>query len=239
MRRSRRVAASVYTAAALLSIGLAGWPASGGLAADSSLIHGIVSPPEPQAPRAAAGSPAPATPAAPGAASAPATAAARASAVPADVANAQGFAFYPGTWHVKNKKLKVRLKGSQEWITSEATDVVRPVLDGVGVVAEYNEPSAGAGYKGMSFYLFDPAARQWSLFWADGRSGRMDPPLKGAFTNGRGEFFGDDQHEGQPIKVRFIWRSTSPTTAHWEQAFSTDQGKTWETNWLMELTRVK
>jgi hypothetical protein len=30
----------------------------------------------------------------------------------------------------------------------------------------------------------------------------------------------------------------TPNSAQWEQAFSEDGGKTWETNWIMELERV-
>jgi hypothetical protein len=30
----------------------------------------------------------------------------------------------------------------------------------------------------------------------------------------------------------------SDESANWEQAFSTDDGKTWETNWTMDETRI-
>jgi hypothetical protein len=30
----------------------------------------------------------------------------------------------------------------------------------------------------------------------------------------------------------------TPTTCRWEQAFSTDGGATWETNWIAEFTRT-
>lgn len=52
-----------------------------------------------------------------------------------------------------------------------------------------------------------------------------------------GIFFGDDVHEGRPVRVRFIWRSADGT-AQWEQAFSPDGGTTWETNWVMDFTRI-
>jgi hypothetical protein len=59
----------------------------------------------------------------------------------------------------------------------------------------------------------------------------------GRFSGGRGEFYGDDTHEGTPIRVRYIWSDITPTSARWEQAFSVDGEKTWETNWIMEFTR--
>jgi hypothetical protein len=41
------------------------------------------------------------------------------------------------------------------------------------------------------------------------------------------------------IYVRFLWFHESEDTARWEQAFSDDGGKTWETNWIMEKERVR
>jgi hypothetical protein len=59
----------------------------------------------------------------------------------------------------------------------------------------------------------------------------------GRFENGVGIFFADETFRGQPIKVRFLWSRITPTSARWEQAFSPDGGKSWETNWEMDFTR--
>jgi hypothetical protein len=52
-----------------------------------------------------------------------------------------------------------------------------------------------------------------------------------------GEFYGDDTHQGTPVRARFIWSGITREAAHWEQAFSTDGGQTWVTNWYMDSTR--
>jgi hypothetical protein len=39
--------------------------------------------------------------------------------------------------------------------------------------------------------------------------------------------------------VRYLWEVRSPKECHWEQAFSTDEGKTWETNWTIDSTRME
>ena len=49
---------------------------------------------------------------------------------------------------------------------------------------------------------------------------------------------GDDEDAGRPIRIRFIWSKITSSSAQWEQAFSLDGGQTWETNWIMEMTRT-
>jgi len=53
------------------------------------------------------------------------------------------------------------------------------------------------------------------------------------------EFVAEDHHAGVPILCRFRWTVHGPERASWDQAFSTDDGTTWETNWVMEETRVE
>ena len=48
---------------------------------------------------------------------------------------------------------------------------------------------------------------------------------------------GEDVDEGRPVKVVYRWTKAGPNAARWEQAFSYDGGKSWETNWMNELTR--
>jgi hypothetical protein len=74
----------------------------------------------------------------------------------------------------------------------------------------------------------------------DGRDPhRLEPPVVGGFSGGIGTFYGDDVFKGRPIRVRFQWSAITATSCHWEQAFSPDGGKTWETNWIMDIKRVR
>jgi hypothetical protein len=93
------------------------------------------------------------------------------------------------------------------------------------------------GFTGMSFRFFDKATGLWSIYWADSRRGVLDPPVVGSFDGDVGTFEGSDVFEGRPIRVRFIWSRVSSPAPRWEQAFSEDGGKTWETNWVMEASR--
>jgi hypothetical protein len=60
----------------------------------------------------------------------------------------------------------------------------------------------------------------------------------GRFENGVGTFLADETFKGKPIKVRFLWLDITPTSHRWEQAFSEDGGKTWETNWITQFQRA-
>ena len=60
----------------------------------------------------------------------------------------------------------------------------------------------------------------------------------GTFENGVGNFSQViEAPDGEELHVRFTWDKIMAETARWQQAFSFDGGKTWETNWVMEFTR--
>ena len=151
----------------------------------------------------------------------------------------QDFDFLFGSWNVHNRCLRRRLAACDEWDEFEATHVARPLLDGLGNEDEFRTDFCG-GFVGMSFRFFDPRTELWSIYWADSRrSGTLDPPLYGSFAGDRGVFLGEDVFEGKPILVRFVWSGVGTDSPRWEQAFSEDDGDTWETNWVMEFTRAE
>jgi hypothetical protein len=59
-----------------------------------------------------------------------------------------------------------------------------------------------------------------------------------SFEHGVGTFYSDYIADGKPMRVRFIWSHISANSARWEQANSSDEGKTWDTNWTMEFERT-
>lgn len=145
------------------------------------------------------------------------------------------FDFLHGTYRVRNRRLKERLAGCTEWVEFDAVNTAKPILDGLGNQDEFRTEH-WPGFVGMSFRFFDPQTGQWSIYWADNRRGSLEPPVRGAFIDDIGLFEGDDQLNGNPIRVRFVW-TRGRDAARWEQAFSADGGKTWETNWIMEFSR--
>jgi hypothetical protein len=151
---------------------------------------------------------------------------------------ARDFDFWIGRWTVRNRVLRERLAGSDEWDEFDATVEARLILDGLGNEDEFQTDHDG-GFTGMSFRFFDPVRKRWSIYWADSRRpGVLDPPVFGGFAGDVGVFEGPDTHAGRPILMRFTWTGVTTSTPRWEQAFSEDGGETWETNWIMDFTRA-
>ncbi len=85
-----------------------------------------------------------------------------------------------------------------------------------------------------------PTMRIW---WLDGRSPTsIEVPMLGRFEGQGGKrsgvFYADEDFKGRPLRVRFLWLKTQTATPRWEQAFSTDSGGTWKTNWAMDFQRA-
>ncbi|MEO6967689.1 MAG: hypothetical protein ABI132_04425 [Rhodanobacteraceae bacterium] len=149
------------------------------------------------------------------------------------------FDFLFGHWRVRNERLKRRLAGSRDWEVFEARMQCHPVLGGKGNVEEHVCDAFGENrWIGMALRLFDPRTQHWSIHWADNQRVTLEPPVVGVFEQGIGTFHGNDAHEGRPVRVRFIWDCRNAERPRWEQAFSTDQGANWETNWVMDFERL-
>jgi len=150
------------------------------------------------------------------------------------------FDFLVGSWKFHLKRLKQRLVGSTEWVEFDGTTVCRKVLDGRGEVEEMNvvNPEKGIHIQGLALRLYNPQSHQWGIYWANAADGVLEPnPMVGQFSNGRGEFYNQQVYEGKTVYARFIWTDTDTSSPHFEQAFSTDGGKTWETNWITTQTK--
>ena len=143
------------------------------------------------------------------------------------------FAYFEGGWTTVQHKQKTRR--SSEWETFPGNLCMTRHLGGLATVDELYFPTLGRA--GLTLRTFDPARRQWSIYWVSSASGRLDPvPVVGGFAGNRGEFYAEDKVNGVPVKVRYLWTISDKDHARWEQAFSYDN-VTWETNWTADFTR--
>ncbi len=148
------------------------------------------------------------------------------------------YAFFMGSWKIRNRKLKSRFTNSNEWLEFDATEEVIKILNGMGYMGQYHTSFDGKPFEGVGIHLFDPNTKHWNNYWADGSSGIMAAPVVGFFEKNIGTFYGKDMDGNKPVDVRFRWEVTNNDTHTWSQAFSVDAGKSWETNWYMYYSRV-
>jgi hypothetical protein len=146
------------------------------------------------------------------------------------------FDYFVGGWTIQQRRLKARGVGSNEWDEFPGTLCMALYLDGIATVDELYMPKTGRS--GLTLRTFDREKHQWSIYWVNSATGKLDPvPVVGGFTGDRGEFYAADQDDGRPIKVRYLWIKRDHDHARWEQAFSYDN-RTWETNWSADFVRA-
>jgi hypothetical protein len=142
------------------------------------------------------------------------------------------FDFLVGKWRLKHRKLKSRLTNSNTWEEFETVVEDFKILEGMGNMDVGRAIIDGKPWEGRTLRLFDPKTRLWSLYWLSSNAEGMDPPVVGSFENGVGHFFGKDVFNGKNIVVLFRWDARDKDHSKWSQAFSPDNGKTWEWNWF-------
>jgi hypothetical protein len=149
------------------------------------------------------------------------------------------FDFYFGTWKSHLSQLQHPLTGSTTWVEFDGTIVTRKIWDGRANLDEFEAEGPAGHIEGLTLRLYNPQTHQWSLYWANSKAGTLGgPPTVGEFKNGRGEFFCQDTLNDRDILVRYVWSDITPNSAHFEQSYSDDGGKTWEVNWISPMTRM-
>lgn len=156
-----------------------------------------------------------------------------------DAAKPTDFDFLLGEWRVQHKY--VRVSGERrEWVEAHGTCSNRHVLGGWGNTDECVINTSNGTNHGLALRSYDAKTKEWAIWWLDGRypAGPLDPPVKGSFANGVGTFYGELKVNDKVNRMRFIWSQITPTSARWEQALSQDEGKTWDTVWIMSFQRI-
>ncbi len=162
------------------------------------------------------------------------------------------FDFIYGKWRMPNHRLKQRLAGSHEWVDFITCDEGRPLPGGIGDT-DFWKANYWKDFVGVTVRTYAHETGLWRIYWVDNTfsKGVIDKPVVGKFDGNVGIFGGPDTFDGKPIVVRFTWSinpqqaqtewekrlnpSGARVIAKWEQAFSTDGGETWETNWYSEF----
>jgi hypothetical protein len=159
---------------------------------------------------------------------------------PSKTSSPRDFDFLTGNWTMENKKLKSRLTNNAEWMEFISTsENLGTILNGIGNMDFYRATFDGKPFEGLTVRLFNPQTKLWSLYWVASDVGVMDPPVVGSFEGNVGLFYCKDVYKGTPVLVVFRWDKTDPENPVWSQAFSADNGKSWEWNYSNVSHRVK
>ena len=153
------------------------------------------------------------------------------------------FDFLVGKWKMHNRRLNKRFENCKDWTEFESSDENSKILSGTADMDTYSTTEMpgqeGKLFEGVTLRLFNPKTRLWSLYWVASNDGVLDPPVVGSFENNVGHFFGKDTFNGKKIIFVFRWDARDKEHPVWSQAFSADNGKTWEWNWYNVSERVK
>jgi hypothetical protein len=149
------------------------------------------------------------------------------------------FDFNIGTWHTHIQRQTKALSDSSEFIVMEGTVTVRKVWDGRAQLEEIEGNGPNGHWEGMTLFLYNPQAHQWSQTFASSKNGVLQPPTVGSFKDGRGELYTQDTFNGRTILIRGTWSDIKPDSHHYQEDYSADGGRSWEPVFIADLTRVR
>ena len=143
-----------------------------------------------------------------------------------------------GTWKTHQKRLLHPLTGSSTWVEYHGTDVVRKIWDGANI-GEIKADGPTGHLELFGLRLYNPDTGEWSIYFSNSGGGVLSAPVIGGFKGGHAEFIDQESYNGKAILVRFSILDITADSCRFEQAFSNDGGRTWETNFVVDETRMK
>jgi len=148
------------------------------------------------------------------------------------------FDFNFGAWKTHIRRVQHPLSDRSDSIELNGTVTVRKVWGGRAQMEEIEADGPNGHWEGMTLFLYDPQAHQWSQTFAASKTGELTTPLIGSFKDGRGELFAQEAVDGRSILVRATWSEIAPNSHHFQEDFSDNGGKTWKPAFIADLTRL-
>jgi hypothetical protein len=121
----------------------------------------------------------------------------------------------------------------------DGSSMVSKIWGGRANLVDFRGEGPNGRVELLSLRTYDPVAHQWNVNFATPGVGQLGVPAVGEFRNGRGDFYDQELFNGRMILVRFSVWPISPDLMQSEQAFSDDNGRTWEVNWINRYTRMR
>jgi hypothetical protein len=151
---------------------------------------------------------------------------------------AHDFDFDFGVWHTEITRRLHPLSESTESIELSGTVTIRKVWGGKAQLEEIEADGPKGHWEGMSLFLYDPLAQQWSQSFIGAANGVFSPGFVGSFHDGKGELFQQDTLDGRSVLVRATWSDITPNSHKYEEHYSADGGKTWSLSFSALKTKI-
>lgn len=147
------------------------------------------------------------------------------------------FDFNLGTWHTHLTRKLHPLSSDAATIALDGSVTFNKIWDGTALYEEIEADGPAGHWEGMTVFLYNPRSHQWSQRFASSANGQLQPATIGAFAAGIGRLYAQDSLHGRSILVRGIWSEIRPTSHMYQEAYSEDGGRSWDTIITARLTR--
>ena len=149
------------------------------------------------------------------------------------------FDFFLGDWNVRHRRLAQRLVGSNEWEEYAGTTRCQAILGGIANFNDSTTRRAGATYRSLGLARF--RCEDEGVDGLVARRPQSDAGRRRRSGAVRRSASARSSPTTRSTASRFACGASSLRSrahaAQWEQAFSPDGGRTWETNYVMHYTR--
>jgi len=142
-----------------------------------------------------------------------------------------GFDFNMGQWTTRIRAVSKPLSSPGAWSDLGGTHAVYRLWDDWANIGQLEVDGPGGHVEDLALRLYDRKTQQWRVYFANGTTGTLDPPMVGGFKDGVGTFVGMDQVEGKTVLVRNVWSGITAKSCRQDWAISTDGGTTWVPTW--------
>lgn len=154
---------------------------------------------------------------------------------PKDAQEERKFDFWIGQWDVN---LKVK-QGDGSWKGEhQAVATIYPILGSKAILELWDESEDGI--LGYSLRYYNNEKKYWDLWlnWPTSNQSSMSS-LEGNFKEGRGDFFSEYVDSNGVKRIsRYSFYDITENSLQWQDGYSRDEGKTWDSNWIMEFNRT-
>jgi len=151
---------------------------------------------------------------------------------------AHDFDFNVGTWKTHIRRVAEPFSGDPRGTELNGTVTVHKIWDGRGQVEEIEADGPKGHWEGLTLFVYNPQARQWTQAFIDSSDGVVSTPVIGEFHDGRGELYAQESFRGRTVLIRATWSDIKPDSHHFQEDLSADGGRSWVPAFVAELARV-